>query len=194
QVTANAGANVFASTALILTPPVPQSLALTAGIALTEEDRTALQRIEYGPCLAGMFVVEGDVDLPEPGAVQNFEHTVYWIADNKEKGISPDERVITMHVESRYSRSHFDDPDEQTLDYLREELQRHLQPGAVIKEGHLKKWRYSVPLTTYHRDTLIATGFPLAFAGDAFGGRGRVEGAYLSGLAAGKAILEVLNS
>ncbi len=194
QVTANNGANVFASTALILTPPAPQALALTSSVMLAEQDRAALERIEYGPCLVGMFVVEGDVELPEPGAIQNFERTVYWIADNKEKGISPNERVITMHVESRYSRAHFDDPDEETLEFLRTELKRHLQNGAVIKEEQLKKWRYSVPLTTYHRDTLVATGLPLAFAGDAFGGRGRVEGAYLSGLAAGKAILEVLGS
>jgi len=191
QVTANNGANDFASRALILTPPAPQALALTNGIALAPEDRAALQRIEYGPCLAGMFVIEGEIDLPEPGALQNFSEIVYWIADNRAKGISQ-ERVITMHVETRYSRAHFDDPDAHTLEFLRKELDKYLHEGTVVKDAQLKKWRYSVPLTTYHRDTLVATGMPLAFAGDAFGGRGRIEGAYLSGLAAGKAILELL--
>jgi len=192
QVTANNGANEFAGSALILTPPAPQALELCNGIPLADVDRAALKRIEYGPCVAGLFVVEGDVDLPEPGAIQNFAETVYWIADNQEKGISPDERVITMHVESRYSRSHYDDPEEELLSFLQDELKKHLKNGAVVKESQLKKWRYSVPLTTYHRDTLVATGLPLAFAGDSFGGRGRVEGAYLSGLAAGNAILDIL--
>lgn len=192
QVTANNGANEFASRALILTPPVPQSLDLTRNIALAEEDRAALQRIEYGPCIAGMFLVNGDVELPEPGAIQNFSETVYWIADNKAKGISPQQRTVTMHVETRYSRTHFDAPDEEILSFLRTELEKYLKSGAVIEEAQVKRWRYSVPLTTYHRDTLVATGLPLAFAGDAFGGRGRVEGAYLSGLAAGKAMVEML--
>jgi predicted NAD/FAD-dependent oxidoreductase len=193
HIMANNGANEFASRALILTPPVPQALELTKGIPLADIDRDALKRVEYGPCIAGMFVVEGDVDLPEPGAIQNFTQPVYWIADNKQKGISPNERIVTMHVESRFSRSHYDDPDEQLLAFLQDELKKHLKNGAVIKEAQLKKWRYSVPLTTYHRDTLLATGLPLAFAGDAFGGRGRVEGAYLSGLAAAQAILDTLD-
>jgi predicted NAD/FAD-dependent oxidoreductase len=64
--------------------------------------------------------------------------------------------------------------------------------SATIKEERLKKWRYSVPLITYPHDILLAQGLPLIFAGDAFGGRGRVEGAYLSELAAGKVNIQVI--
>jgi predicted NAD/FAD-dependent oxidoreductase len=39
---------------------------------------------------------------------------------------------------------------------------------------------------------LQAENMPLIFAGDAFGGRGRIEGAYLSGLAAGQAAQSLL--
>ena len=76
---------------------------------------------------------------------------------------------------------------------FRKELQYHLAKGAKIKEEQLKKWRYSIPLTTHPHDILQATDFPLIFAGDAFGGRGRVEGAYLSGLKAGKTALTLLS-
>jgi len=178
---------------LIMTPPVPQTLDLMKRVELSEVDKEALERIQYGPCLCGLFVIEGDINLPEPGALQNFENTVYWMADNTEKGISPDEHIITMHLSASYSRNNYDVPDEETLEFLQGELQNHLVKGASIKEAQLKKWRYSVPLTTHPRDILQAENLPVIFAGDAFGGRGRVEGAYLSGVAAGQAAIELLD-
>ncbi len=182
----------FTSKALIMTPPVPQTLALIEGVAISAEEKSALERIEYGPCLCGLFVIEGDINLPEPGALQNFDNTVYWIADNKRKGISPDEHIITMHVEARYSREHYDDEDSATLYYLRQELQYYLAKGTSIVEEQLKKWRYSVPLKTYPHDVLQSETLPIIFAGDAFGGRGRVEGAFISGQMAGKAASQLV--
>ncbi|MDQ7027050.1 MAG: FAD-dependent oxidoreductase [Anaerolineae bacterium] len=181
----------FDSKVLILTPPVPQALNLLNNVPMSDVNLAELRRIEYGPCLCGLFVVDGDVNLPEPGARQNFDDAIYWIADNKAKGIS-EERIITMHVEARYSRVHYLDPDETTLSYLAKELQEYLGEGATIQASQLKKWRYSLPITTYPRDILQAAGLPLIFAGDAFGGRGRVEGAFMSGYAAGDTALELL--
>lgn len=176
----------FTSKALIMTPPVPQTLALMEDVPISSDEKSALEHIEYGPCLCGLFVIDGNIDLPEPGALQNFDNTVYWIADNTQKGISPDEHIITMHVEARYSRNHYDDDDAAILYYLRQELQYYLAKGTSIVEEQLKKWRYSVPLTTHPHDILQSESLPIIFAGDAFGGRGRVEGAFISGLLAGK--------
>jgi renalase len=183
--------NTHTARHLILTPPVPQSLKLLqkGQVPLASHDQEALARVEYGPCLCGLFVVEGDVDLPEPGAYQNFGETVYWIADNQRKGISS-QRVITLHVEARYSREHYDDPDSDNLAFLRQTLKPRLKNGASIIESQLKKWRYSIPLTTHPHDCLVAQGLPLVFGGDAFGGRGRVEGAYISGKKCAEAILQ----
>lgn len=181
----------FTSKVVIMTPPVPQTLELIRNVPLSDEDKTALERIQYGPALCGLFVIDGDINLPEPGALQNFDNPIYWIADNTQKGISPDEHIITLHAEARYSRANYDAPDEETLAFIREELQNHLAEGTTIKSEQLKKWRYSVPLTTYPHDTLKAEGLPLLFAGDAFGGRGRVEGAFMSGLTAGKTASEL---
>lgn len=181
----------FVSKALIMTPPVPQTLDLMQNVDINLENKEALERIKYGPCLCGLFVIEGDIDLPDPGALQNFDNTVYWIADNQKKGISPNERIITMHAKAQYSREHYDDADSATLYFLRQELQYYLAKGTSIVEQQLKKWRYSVPLTTYPHDILQAENLPLIFAGDAFGGRGRVEGAFISGLMAGKAAIDL---
>jgi hypothetical protein len=183
---------VFSSRMLILTPPVPQSLALVKDVPLNEVDRSELDRIYYSPCLCGLFTIEGESQLPPSGAVQNFDRDVYWIADNQIKGISPEERVITVHVNKRYSEQHFNDSEGEILAFLRAELQPYLKSDAIIKRQELKKWRYSTPMTTYPLDILKATGIPLIFAGAAFGGRGRIEGAYLSGLAAGRATIDLL--
>lgn len=178
--------NTLTSRVLIMTPPVPQSLELLEGISLTDTDRNALERILFRPCLSGLFVIDGKIDLPEPGALQDLSQVMYWIADNQAKGISPDECIITIHLEPRYSRQRFDDADEDILAFMREGLQKYLDEDTAIKEEQIKRWQYSLPLTTYPHDMLLAEGLPLVFAGDAFGGRGRIEGAYLSGLTAGK--------
>jgi renalase len=193
QVVDNDG-NTLMSRTLILTPPVPQSLELLHHIPLKDEDKQALKHIHYSPCLCGLFVVDGAVNLPEAGAIQDFNQTMYWTADNQAKGISPIQCVITIHAEERYSRQHYDNPNATILAVMREHLQQYMSASASIKEAHLKKWRYGLPLTTYPYDVLKADGLPLIFAGDAFGGRGRVEGAYLSGLAAANAVVDELNA
>lgn len=180
----------FNSKTLIMTPPVPQSLQLLQNVPLIASDKQALKRIDYGPCLCGLFVIEGRIDLPEPGALQKIGEVAYWFADNTAKGISPDEHIITVHLNAGYSRAHYDDNPESNLAFIRSELQPHLGEDTIIKQAQLKKWRYSIPLTMHPDDILQAQGFPLIFAGDAFGGRARVEGAYLSGLAAAHAVME----
>ena len=182
---------VFTGMALLMTPPAPQSLALMQNVPLSDADRKTLERIEYGPCLCGLHVIDGDVDLPDPGAIQVPDQAVYWVADNARKGISA-QRIITTHADARFSRQHYDAPEEETLKLLREAFEERLTPGSKIIEEQLKKWRYSVPLVTHPTETLLADNLSLAFVGDAFGGRGRIEGAYLSGLAGAEALLDVL--
>ncbi len=180
---------------LLLTPPVPQSLALlSAGsVALHPEDAAALERIEYAPCLCAMFVIEGDVYLPDPGALQRPYADMAWIADNMRKGISPAGRVITMQASFEYSRAHFDAPDGEVTARFTAELVPFMKPDAHIREVQIKRWRYAQPTSLYPDRCKAARGLPLIFAGDAFAGP-RVEGAALSGLAAAQAVLELLST
>ena len=96
---------VYRGRGLIMTPPVPESLALLAknGVNLPSGDQTALRRIRFGPCLCGIHEIEGETDLPEPGAVQNFQANVYWVADNQAKGISQT-AIVTSHANAKFSR------------------------------------------------------------------------------------------
>ncbi|QPC84790.1 FAD-dependent oxidoreductase [Phototrophicus methaneseepsis] len=185
------GEGVYTSRALLMTPPVPQALELLGKVPLVEDDMEALTRIQFGPCLCGIHVLEGDVHLPEPGAVQNFAKSVYWIADNKEKGIT-DQRIITTQAGTRWSKNNFDLPADEILAFLRAAVEPFFTSNTRVVEEELKRWEYSVPLITHPYDTLVAKGLPLAFAGDAFGGRGRMEGAYVSGLRAAEALVQTL--
>lgn len=185
---------VFYSRAVGLTPPVPQSLALLNPAILAEADRAVLLPIEYEPCLAGIFWVDGGVAFPEPGAVQQPDAPVMWIADNRRKGISPEAAVITVQAGPEFSHQLRHMPETAALQALKLAIEPYLVGPAVIKEGQLKAWRYALPKVIHPERYLLAQGLPpLVFAGDAFGGP-RVEGAALSGLAAGAMLAACLGT
>jgi predicted NAD/FAD-dependent oxidoreductase len=177
--------------AVLLTPPVPQSLALlrTGGVQLGAPDRWVLEQIDYTPTLCGLFLVEGPVHLPEPGALQRPHAPVSWIADNQRKGISPAAKVLTVHANGDLSRALWEAKPSVVLAELRSGLDEVLGKSAVIVEERLKRWRYATPTTLHPERCLRAQDLPpLLFAGDAFGGP-RVEGAALSGWAAAVQVL-----
>ncbi len=184
--------DVFESSNLLLTPPVPQSLALldSGKVSLTETDRSALEKIAYSPCVAGMFWVDGKVNLPEPGALQRPDHTFTWIANNQRKGISPDAQLVTVHANEAKSWEIWDAPQEEKIEALLAGLRPLLDSDATIKEAQAHRWRYAQPKVLHPERTLLASNLPpLAFAGDAFQ-EARVEGAALSGLAAADALIK----
>ena len=184
----------YAARGLLLTPPVPQSLTLlqAGAVPLAATDRAALARIRYAPCLAGLFWVDRPPLLPEPGALQRPGNDIPWMADNRRKGISPDATIITVHAGAEPSRRLYEAADAKALALLSEGLQPWLAPGTRVLEAQLKRWRYALPTVLHDEPALRASGLhPLVFAGDAFGGP-RVEGAALSGLAAGQALADAL--
>jgi predicted NAD/FAD-dependent oxidoreductase len=177
----------------VVTCPAPQALALldTGKTALAEADRTALEMIEYAPCLCGLFLVEGKVNLPPPGAVQRVGAPAPWMADNRRKGISPGATVVTVQAGPELSRQHYNRADAQVLATLHNELAPFLGHGARVAEADLERWRYALPEVGHPERTLRVAGLPpLVFAGDAFGSP-PVEGAALSGMAAGRAVFSV---
>ena len=106
---------LFQADRILLTPPVPQSLALlkAGNVPLRKSDRAALEKIDYAPCLSGLFWIEGSVSLPEPGALQRPEAAVSWLADNRQKGISPEATIITAHIQPALSTLWYPAPNEE---------------------------------------------------------------------------------
>lgn len=188
-VTDTAGA-VYHAPAVLLTPPVPQSLALLdrGGVVLPAETRASLDTVSYDRCVGLMMVVEGGNPLPAPGAIQRPQETVSWIADNAAKGLSAT-RILTLHTNAAYSLAHYDDADDVIAADLIAQVRPFIGDDAVIAQAQVKRWKYSAPVAVLPQRTLTATvaGAQIAFAGDAFGAP-RVEGAALSGMAAGAAL------
>jgi renalase len=177
----------FTADAVLLTAPVPQSLAMLAagGVTLTDGDAAALEAIEYEPCLAVLAALDGPAQLPEPGAVDPLDGPVDWVADNQRKGVSA-APAVTVHASAEFTREHWDTDDDTVVTALLGALQlgSTLVPGGA----QVHRWRYARPIAVHHARSLEAHGHPgLVFAGDAFGGA-KVEGAVLSGLAAAEVL------
>ena len=169
---------------LLLTAPLPQSLALLAAgaVTLSAADETALAGVTYDPCLVGLFWLQGDVFLPPPGALLRSHHDLLWIADNREKGISPDATLLTVQTSPAFSQRWWEADDADVLATIHTGLREFLDPQAAVVEAHLKRWRFATVASVYPQPFLLPAGLPgLALAGDGFGTRGGLEGAAFSG-------------
>jgi len=171
--------------AVVLTAPVPQSLALFAGgaVVLSAHDMAALTGVRYEPCLAVLAVLDEPSGLPEPGAVDPDSGPIDWMADNQRKGVSASP-AVTIHAIAEFSRQHWSSPDEVVVAALLAAAGLPAAPSAV----QVQRWRYARPVEVHPERHLLAQGLPpLVFAGDAFGGA-KVEGAVLSGRSAAAAL------
>jgi len=181
--------------ALLLTPPVPQSLALldAGSVRLPDETSAALLRLTYEPCLAVMAVLDGPSGLHAPGGVWFSGEPLAWAADNTVKGIGPagSPASITLHAGPAFSREYLGD-----LSAGAARLIEHVSPilASPVRQHLAHRWKYSRPLAQHPQPALrVSVPGPLAFAGDAFGG-GRIEGAAISGLAAATFVLSQIGS
>ena len=91
--------------ALLLTPPLPQSLDLLAAgnYALPPIQSAELGAIEYAPCLALLVELQEQSNLPTPGGLQLHGEPITFIGDNTQKGVSPDAFTVTIHAGPLFS-------------------------------------------------------------------------------------------
>ncbi|MCC5954049.1 MAG: FAD-dependent oxidoreductase [Acidimicrobiia bacterium] len=183
------GGSALLADAVVVTAPVPQTLALFAPETLDAFDRVQLERIEYAPTLAVLAVLDRSPDIGPPGARRPSSEPVAWYADNQAKGVSA-APAITVHAGPRTSADLWDAEDDEVV----ATVLGHLDLGAAsVVECQVHRWRYA-QATVAHPDPalLLRTDAPAVTAGDAFGAGGRVEGAALSGMAAANRLAERL--
>ncbi|RYG72375.1 FAD-dependent oxidoreductase [bacterium] len=178
----------FEADELILTAPVPQSLALldAAGVALPTATRETLEALRYEPCFAVLAKLEGPSKIPPPGALYLESDILAWVADNFQKGISEQEGSVTIHSTGDWAKAHFDDNKDEVATKLLEAAAPLLCSKVVGYQVH--RWRYSKPENPLEIGHLRVAELNLTFAGDIFQGA-KIEGAALSGLSAARAII-----
>jgi len=173
--------------AVLLTPPVPQSLELleAGAVELPAQRLSDLRTIDYERCLAVMAMLDGPSHVPVPGGLAPPDGPIAWIADNQAKGVSP-VPAVTIHATATFSLAHWDRHREESGQMLVEAAAPWLR--AAVTGVQVQGWRYSRPLTVHQERCVVVDSMPrLCFAGDAFAGP-RVEGAFLSGWAAADAL------
>ncbi len=181
------GDRTYSANILILTPPVPQSLALLAdsAIALPPDIQTALKQVSYHPCIAVLALLDRPSKIAAPGgiALDNNESLV-WLGDNYQKGISPHGYGVTLHATPNYSDRYWDADNEQIAQQLFAAAAPWLNSEVIKYQVH--RWRYSLPKTFYDLPCLSLSELSLIMAGDGFVAP-KIEGAVLSGIAAASA-------
>ena len=186
-----AGDSVQTADALIITPPSALALVDDSDLPLPEEARHVLENIDYAPCIAVMALLDGPGEVPDPGGVQVGSDPLFWVADNRKKGIS---RVpaVTVHAGPEFSREHAQSDDATISRLLLEEAKDYVRTG--VKATAVYRWQYSQPTNPHNEPFVYVEGPPpLLFCGDAYAGP-KVEGAVTSGLAAARKLLESTTS
>ena len=182
-----AGSSGHTADALVLTPPSALALVDDNGVYLPEEARQILGNIDYAPCIAVMALLDGPGGVPEPGGVQVGGDPLFWVADNRKKGIS-EVPAVTIHAGPKFSREHAHNDDATVARLLLEEAKDYVRTG--VKATAVSRWEYSQPTNPHDEPFVYLEGPPpLVFCGDAYAGP-KVEGAATSGLAAAEKLLK----
>ncbi len=194
RVQAESAGGLPSAKACLITAPVPQSLEMlrSGGIELPQPLAATLAEVRYFFTQGLLTVVDGETAIGEPGGIQLPETEPFtFIGDNQRKGIS-DRTAVTFHANHDYSAARYEDDEAEVLAELLELAQPWLGSATVV-EAQLKRWRYAGPIAPVPERVLSTEidGAILAFAGDAFGGP-KVEGAFNSGAAAGRLLVEAL--
>ena len=181
---------VARSSALILTPPVPQMLNLLqiSEMQSSTEAIDRLRAVSYNPSLAVMATLDEPSGLPKGHLAEPTQH-VAWIADNQHKGTSQ-LPAVTIHSTADYAAAHLKTDVREWTKHLADQVAPILGARIIGAVGH--RWMYAEPRITFDSGAIaFDSALPIVLAGEVFAGA-KVEGAFLSGLAASRAALEML--
>jgi predicted NAD/FAD-dependent oxidoreductase len=185
----------FFSKKLVLTSPLTQTTAMMAKFTLDQKLANILAQLSgivYDPCIALMGFFDPE-ELPlDKFPAKSMNAPLAFVADNFSKGLSGKKASLTVHLSSEASHGLFTANDSVVVDFVCHELRRHFHLKKVTRPTTVEvhRWRFATPKTTIQEPYLSwsgPNGLAIYFAGEAFGGP-KIEGAYLSGLAVGKAL------
>lgn len=149
----------------------------------------AARRVEVEPCLALGFVPEGSAlsGLPFDGLFvgrpDDEGRAIFWLArDSNKPARRGDERWV-VHAAPEWSRAHFEESTDGVVAALLRELSHILAvPSVTARTATLRRWSSARAVSPLDVETLFDDESRVGLGGDWCAG-GRVEGAFLSGVA-----------
>ncbi len=165
--------------------PAPQAAELLAGRSALAEQAG---RCVLMPCWAVMLGFEQALPVPYDGAFVRGS-PLAWVARNSAKPGRSSEEAWILHAGPEWSAAHLDDPPDRVIDALRAALAQATGaelPDPVHAAAH--RWRYALPSVPLQVGALWDAEARVAVCGDWCQGA-RIEGAFLSGLAAAERVL-----
>ena len=183
---------IFESQSLILTAPLPQSLAILegSGICIPEPQLSRLQSVQYQRCLAVIAELDRPSALVEnSGALKLDGEPIRWITDNDRKGISPNAPSVTIHSTAAFADRYWDVSNDKRIPILLGAARPFIQAEVVSSDLH--RWGFSQPMSSFAEDAFVDREMRYAIVGDGLAG-GRIEGAALSGMLAAAAIRSMI--
>jgi len=160
---------IISANAIVLTPPVPQTLELLANsrIELPDDLRDALRRVTYSCCIAVYGVFTGADEL-QPGGVWFGDEPFEWITDNHRKEVSTVPNSITALTTHEWAAMHWEEPDARLLELLLPPL--HSWVGTPIDSGcvWVHRWKWAKPRTPIRPPCALVRDLAMVIAGDGF--------------------------
>jgi predicted NAD/FAD-dependent oxidoreductase len=170
--------------ALIIALPAPQAAELLSNLP---EFAPPVRACQLAPCWAVMVAFETPLGLPFDGAYVN-DSPLSWIARDSSKPGRPQAECWVLHASPAWSTEHLEQPAKTVCDKLVAALSSavgidDLRP--IHAAAH--RWRYALPFEPLSVGCLWEDAARIAVCGD-WCHAGRIEGAFLSGLAAAERI------
>jgi predicted NAD/FAD-dependent oxidoreductase len=188
------GGRVKAPRLIVAIPPA-QALRLLADLPMADEDEADAQRrvmaalaeVRIEPCFALMMGFPLSKAPPWQGLRVEGDRTLAWLAHDSSKRENPPETVLVLHSTANFAKHHLQSDPALVEEAMRKAALRLNGWLAEPSWSALHRWRYSL-VSRPHPAPFLQLHRTLALCGDWCGG-GKVEAAYLSGLAAAEALL-----
>lgn len=164
---------------VIVTAPAFQAAELVGEISTLSARARA---VDMQPCTAAMLACDTTIGVPFDGAFVESE-VLSWLCRDSSKPGRPEGDQWVLHSTPDWSAAHWDRPLEEQAATLEAEFRRlTASPGEAL-HVQVHRWRYSIAPAPLADEYLADDEIGLVLCGDWCRG-GRVEGAYLSGVAA----------
>ena len=169
---------------LVLSTPPEQAIALLADPEVDE----LISGVEMMPCWSLMLVLKSSLFAEHDAAFVN-QGPLTWVASQPSRPERPAANAWVLHASPQWSSAHLEKSADEVRDLLLDAVRElPLTQPFTVESAVAHRWRYALARQPLNCGAIWLGSKNLALAGDWCHGS-RVEGAFLSGIAAAGRIM-----